>query len=403
MRLTLLDGFRGFFLLFMMIAHMNGEFHAVLGQYNHHMLGFVEDAQGFVFISGFVVALVYTKLMDRKGVAGMRTGVLKRIRTIYTYQALMIAGFAIAALALASQGFEPDVLRQYVEEPAAFTLASLLLVTGSMHMGILALYIWLMLLTPLALLAFDRGYAKWWALASAAAWLLAQSGLPDAAQLPVEAALADAGAGINIGIYFNVFGWQVIYFLGLWLGFLFARDRLDTSWMHGRAARIGFWAALAGVAAFALFDRALNLGWLEQDTRRWIWDTLDRGNMDPVYLANFALDLFVISWLVIAGPASGNRVLAAIGNGIAWVFTRRPLVFLGQHSLQVFAAHVVIVCVAMWLMQDRDIPALWDNVALLASIVPLYAVAWLHARKVAGRKAPQRAPVAGAAPVAARG
>lgn len=398
MRLTLLDGFRGFFLLFMMIAHTTGQFWTVFGAWNHHALGFVEDAQGFVFISGFVVGLVYTGLMDRKGAAGMRVGVMKRIRTIYTYQAAMILGFAAAALALAHYGFAPQVLRQYVEEPVVFTLASLGLTTGTMHLGILALYIWMMLLTPFVLMAFDRGHAKWVFVISAAAWLLAQSGLPDAAQRPVEAALREAGHGINIGIYFNVFGWQVIYFFALWLGFLFARDRFDGAWMKTRAATLGFWAALAGVVAFAVFDRALALGWLDAETRRAVWDWLDRGNMDAVYLANFALDLYVISWLLIAAPERGGRVLAAISRGITWVFTRRPLVFLGQHSLQVFTAHVVLVYLIMWGMQDRSFGPVLSHAVVLASILPLYAVAWLHARSVAAKKARREPSAARGAP-----
>ncbi len=380
MRLTLLDGFRGFFLLFMMIAHVNGSFDAILGKYNHHALGWVEDAQGFVFISGFVVGLVYTKALLRRGPAGMGSAVLHRIRTIYTYQALMIVAFCAVALGLAAYGIEPRILRQYVEEPVAFTLASLMLTTGSLHMGILALYIWLMLLTPLALLAFARGWAKWWALASVAAWLLAQSGLPDAAQIPIERALKDAGHGINIGIYFNVFGWQTLYFLGLFLGFLFARDELDTSILRQPRMVPVFWLAVLGVIGFAIFDRAMGRGWIEPEIRSYLWREIDRGNMHIVYLANFLLDLFVVSWLLVAGPHSDNRVLSSLGRGIAWFFTRRPLVFLGQHSLQVFTAHVVLTYVIMWTMTDRDLPAIWDNVLLIASVASLFVVAWGHAR-----------------------
>lgn len=387
MRLTLLDGFRGYFLLFMMIAHTTGQFWSIPGQYNHHALGFVEDAQGFVFISGFVVGLVYTKLLIKKGVEGMRKGVLKRIRTIYTYQAGMILGFALVAVLLAQWGMYPKVLAQYVEEPIVFTLASLGLVTGSMHLGILALYIWMMLLTPFVLWAFREGHAKWVFAVSAASWIFAQTGIPDAAQGPIEAALRSTGHGINIGIYFNVFAWQVIYFGALYLGFLFATDRFDPSWMKTSLARHGFWAALGGMVAFALFDRSIHLGWLPDDIRPMVWEALDRGNMDAVYLANFALDLYVVSWLLMVGRESGNRALEAVGNAIAWVFSRRPLVFLGQHSLQVFTAHVVVVYLIMWLMEGQRAGPIASNVAVLASILPLYAVAWIHARSVAAKKA----------------
>lgn len=58
-RLTVIDGFRGFFLLFMGVFHFNTVLDTVLGKVNHHNVGWVEDAQGFVFISGLVVGLVY--------------------------------------------------------------------------------------------------------------------------------------------------------------------------------------------------------------------------------------------------------------------------------------------------------------------------------------------------------
>ncbi|MGL6043624.1 MAG: OpgC domain-containing protein, partial [Sandaracinobacteroides sp.] len=70
MRYPLLDGFRGFFLLFMTIIHANEILDTVAGKLNHHYFGWVEDAQGFVFISGFVVALVYGRALDRKGFQG---------------------------------------------------------------------------------------------------------------------------------------------------------------------------------------------------------------------------------------------------------------------------------------------------------------------------------------------
>jgi hypothetical protein len=47
MRLTLLDGFRGYFLLFMTLTHASFVLHAELGYLSHHYLGWVEDAQGF--------------------------------------------------------------------------------------------------------------------------------------------------------------------------------------------------------------------------------------------------------------------------------------------------------------------------------------------------------------------
>lgn len=59
----------------------------------------MEDAQGFVFISGLVVALVYGRIGMQRGEAAMSEGVHKRIRTIYAHQAgLVLILFASALL-----------------------------------------------------------------------------------------------------------------------------------------------------------------------------------------------------------------------------------------------------------------------------------------------------------------
>lgn len=50
MRFQIIDGFRGFFLFNMMVVHFNNYLNGRLPKLNHHFFGFVEDAQGFVFL-----------------------------------------------------------------------------------------------------------------------------------------------------------------------------------------------------------------------------------------------------------------------------------------------------------------------------------------------------------------
>ncbi len=51
-RYDLIDGMRGYFLVFMLINHLIFAGGYWLVQVNHNQLAFVEDAQGFVFLSG---------------------------------------------------------------------------------------------------------------------------------------------------------------------------------------------------------------------------------------------------------------------------------------------------------------------------------------------------------------
>ena len=65
-RVALLDGLRGYFLVFMLVTHLFGGEYALV-KVNHAELGFVQDAQGFVFLSGLLVGALYGRRMDRNG------------------------------------------------------------------------------------------------------------------------------------------------------------------------------------------------------------------------------------------------------------------------------------------------------------------------------------------------
>jgi len=61
-RHQLLDGLRGYFLLFMLLNHLWFEGGNPIALVNHNQLGFVEDAQGVILISGLIVGLYYGRL-----------------------------------------------------------------------------------------------------------------------------------------------------------------------------------------------------------------------------------------------------------------------------------------------------------------------------------------------------
>ncbi|HEU5094168.1 MAG TPA: OpgC domain-containing protein, partial [Reyranella sp.] len=58
-RLTILDGLRGYFLVFMFLNHLAFTGGYMLVKINHDELGFVEGVQGFVFLSGLLAGLVH--------------------------------------------------------------------------------------------------------------------------------------------------------------------------------------------------------------------------------------------------------------------------------------------------------------------------------------------------------
>ena len=379
MRYPLLDGFRGFFLLFMTIVHANIVLMTVAGTINHHSFGWVEDAQGFVFISGFVVALVYGRALDKGGFDRCVRTTYRRVRTIYVYQALLIfllLGMSILIPAARVTGaFQP-----YVEEPFWFTVASLALVGTSEHMGILPMYIFFMLLLPFVLVSLSRG--NWPAVlaASLLVWLIGQTRLPYYSIEWVEAHLAARGVPLPLGVFFNIFCWQILFFGGTILGYQLNRDRLPLHLFHTEAVRELAKVCFAAIILLGLFDRAIGWNLMPDRWQGWYMDVNRRQHFGPLQLIAFAVALQFVSWSLIAGRTDRNPLFRGIGNVIHAIVSHPAMIFLGQHSLQVFAWHVLLYYVLALLFFRGPPDELTGTLVLLASAASLYIPAWIHAR-----------------------
>lgn len=380
MRYPIIDGFRGFFLLFMMIIHVNDVVDTVIGKLNHHYLGWVEDAQGFVFISGLVVGLVYGGILLRKSYGAMQNAIWRRISTIYTHQAGLIAIFAAAGLAALVTQTPAGILGSYQGDPVAFVAASLMLVSASSHMGILPMYLYFMVLTPFALWALARGYGLPVLMVSALAWIFAQTGGLDVVETGAEAALASTGNPVRLGIFFNIFGWQALFFGGLYAGFLLAQGKLDLGWLQTPGAKVAALIGIAGIAGFALLDRLVYWDLISPEFTETMLTRANRQDFSPVHLINFVLDLYVVVWLLVAGRDCGAAWLVRLSAGMHWLFTRPALVFLGQHSLHVFSFHILWVYVLAVVFDAGPPSELMGTGLIVLSVALLYLPAWAHAQ-----------------------
>src|SRR5580658_8184500 len=95
-----LDAMRGILLLVMAVTHLP----TGLNPYADQPFGFVSAAEGFVFLSAFLVGSIYSPLLLERGVAYVREHLWKRARRLYGYHlGLLVFVFTIvAALALLS-------------------------------------------------------------------------------------------------------------------------------------------------------------------------------------------------------------------------------------------------------------------------------------------------------------
>ena len=76
---------RGYFLVFMLLNHLAFTGGLWLVRVNHAELGFVQDAQGFIFLSGLLVGLTYTRHFLRGEPAAATGRILRRALQLHAY------------------------------------------------------------------------------------------------------------------------------------------------------------------------------------------------------------------------------------------------------------------------------------------------------------------------------
>ncbi len=235
------DFLRGFCVFAMVIDHLGGDswLYAITGGNRFY----VSAAEGFIFISGFVMGQAYLRKMQRSSITQAMTDALSRARTLYVATATLSVIFSALYLytdvalwtgrdfGLGIESFDEVVI-------GAFTLHFTYHGTD-----ILAMYALLLLLSPLTLLLLSTG--RWaWVLAPSLLWWLAFQIYPEEASFPWY---------IRHGENFPVGAWQVLFITGQVLGF----HRADIAaflhrWTHLRVvlAGLGIAAALALVSLF---------------------------------------------------------------------------------------------------------------------------------------------------------
>src|SRR5712675_3403141 len=97
-RLPELDALRGLMLLLMTLAHLPTHFQVVTNQ----QLGFVTEAEGFIFLSAFLTGRIFGRIADESGFLMVIKALWTRAGRIYGYHLFLlgIAFTAVAAMAI---------------------------------------------------------------------------------------------------------------------------------------------------------------------------------------------------------------------------------------------------------------------------------------------------------------
>lgn len=343
-RLEILDGMRGYFLVFMMLNHLTFVGGYLLVKFNHGELGYVQDAQGFVFLSGLLVGMVYARRMLKEGYAAGARKIHKRAVEIYRYAAgslLLIMGLGLILTDSATY-WEPWLWSLASHDPY-YAVASLLLLYQPTYMDILPQYIVYMLVAPPLVWLCVTGRWMWVVAFSVVLWVGVQLSLHYPLANGIHHVLGLIREGQLLRTAFNVLAWQIVFMAGLVLGALTAAQRIEWQKIFTPEATALVWAALVLVLFFMGIRLSFTFGVMPEEMGLRFRALDNRPEFSFVYLVNFMATGYLVAWMVMAAPAAQNRVVRALGNGICWIFSLSFLRLIGRHSLQVYAWHVIVI------------------------------------------------------------
>lgn len=342
-RFEIIDGMRGYFLVFMLINHLVFIGGYWLVEINHRQFAFVEDAQGFVFLSGLLIGMVYARKMIKHGYEAGRQALRSRSLELYRYAMGTVLAVLLVSLILPHAGYfwHNWLGATRLDDPLRLAAIATFLFQPT-FMDILPQYIVYMLFAPWLIRLCLEGRWIYVMAGSLAAWMMAQLGLHLFITMPLDEWIKGAdGQGIRVS--FNMLGWQIVFYSALVLGALTARKRID--WNQVFSPENSFIPKAALVICLFFMPLRIATAWgLMPDFMIAKFATMEiRADFGPVYLLNFIAVAAGLAWLLIAGPRHGNALVRRLASGVTFVFTLPYLRLLGRHSLQVYVWHVAIV------------------------------------------------------------
>jgi len=367
-----LDAARGLMLLWITLTHLP----TIASVYVNQPFGFFSAAEGFIFLSALFTGRIYFRVATRDGLEAMKHKLGLRTLRLYSYHALLMLATFVVAVPIAVRGNRPglhNLLDYYFAVgPVHAGVDAALLVYRPPLLDILPMYIIFLLLTGFVLTLALRVGWKIVLGGSFALWLLAQIGLRQITygwmtHLGVSIPLNEMGS-------FDLWAWQFLWMLGLWFGVRWAKNDLNLS---GWARKLTIPAVLVVglfLALRYLVGNGVELGRLEVNFDKW--------HLGGVRLLDF----------------SAFAILLIRAQSFARTLAVRPLVMLGQSSLQVFCAHLFFCFFGLTMMGSAPMVSGWRQILLLAlTFSALFFTAKIFAKP---EKMPSREKIA--APVPSR-
>jgi hypothetical protein len=332
-----IDFLRGTIMVYVLIVHF--EYFSIFGIFAWDRLAIVSSAEGFVFLSGMVVGMVYKRRQEQHGWMDASRSLWRRAFKLYQVNVYMILGILLLGLLPFVNLFEvthwtsPWSKESFPLFPAPGTglteiiWHTLLLRIGPHQYQIIGLYVVLLALAPLALYLLARGKWLWLVLLC---WLL----------YVINTWYHLRITGARYEMAFPTLTWQLLFFHGMVIGYY--REKV-MGYIINPNGRWMVYLSLVLIVAFFLYG-ANNHGSLF-----WPWghlDWIDHGTYQFIYHKFFNktflglgrvlnnVVLFVVAYYLL------TNYWSLLHRWFGWLF-----IPLGQNSLYVFTLHVLLIII----------------------------------------------------------
>lgn len=392
-RVVVLDGLRGFLIVFMAWNHIWFQEGFVLGWLHFGELGFVTSAQGFIFMAGLMVGLIYGRQQRERGPRPVRERLWRRTAVVYAWHLALLTVIVLAIRLLddTRPAWGPFLGSLY-DDGWAYALASAALLYQPTYLDILPQYVLYLAFSPFLLHLALSGRLWLVAAGSLALWLFVQMGghLPIVAT--IEPLLRYGETDLVLRSHFNPLAWQLLFVTGLLLGAAAASGRLEPERLLRPERTELLKGALFVLAVLALWRLAITAGLPSPEVFARIQAFERRGELGPVFPIAFAATLYVVAWLLVAGPRAASPLARRTAGFLQALWSHPLLVLMGRHALLVFVWHVLLVY-AQVLLEQRLGPFAdpWSSLMALA-VVALLPLPALLAEARRGLPAPGPAP-----------